>query len=581
MLLHLAEEGQRMAPESDAMFAVTYLRTERGEVLDYSDRPYLLPIMRDQCPEQVVVANAQSGKTLQYLGKMFNYMQHPKGKPSRTAIYTFPTSSDVEKFASARAKVMLQANVLMRECMGTLDNATVKQFKNFSTVYFGGTWTDRAAISIPCDLLVHDELDRSKPDTLVIYGDRLGNSDDPRRWLFSTPTVPSFGISAEWEFTDKKEWVWQCPACGEEQIFAPMDKQTKWQEHLDFDRRVFHCLKCGAPVGKEVIAAGAWVPMVTDVQTERSGYHITSILRPNLNPARVCRTYEEAQFPHLWVQGQIGIPEVESDSELTADMIQYGDWRNVETLPPDFSGETVAGLDQGKFLDLMVGDGKGHILAILRLETWRQVEQKMEEFRTGCLVCDMYPETRPVQDLIAKFPSRVWMADYSLQKPTSDSFFEREPGEERVRCNRTGALDFGAYRIKRGKFMGDVFPVLDPTLRKEFEKQICAPQRTTELDKQNQPKGVWIETGPDHFRHSHAYYVVALMLRGRIPDMPEVWKTANQQGMVEGAVNVATGRVEPVQSKTLSMLQEPTGLPQVNPGMDERLLQMYPALRKK
>jgi len=261
-----------------------------------------------------------------------------------------------------------------------------------------------------------------------------------------------------------------------------------------------------------------------------SGYHITSILRPNLSPGRLVDAFQRTEFPHLFTQGQIGLPEVAADSELTEDMIVFGDWPNASAITEH---ETVAGLDQGKHLDLMVGDGKGKILAIHRYNTWAEIHAAMNLFRIALLVVDMYPETRPAQDLVAAFPGRVMLADYSLLKPPTDVWFEREAHEARLRLNRTNAMDVSTVYLVNSALNGDKFPALPADLKRTLLDHLCAPKRTTEMDSNNQPKGVWIETGPDHFRHAHVYYRTACAFRGAVPSMPAFWAGTVQKREVQ------------------------------------------------
>ena len=51
---------------------------------------------------------------------------------------------DVEEFSSARAKAMIEASPLLSEQIGDLDNSLLKQFRNGSTIYYRGTFTQRA-----------------------------------------------------------------------------------------------------------------------------------------------------------------------------------------------------------------------------------------------------------------------------------------------------------------------------------------------------------------------------------------------------------------------------------------------------
>jgi hypothetical protein len=502
------------AAATDALhWARAHMRTERGDPLSFRDAPYLGDILLDDRPEHVVMKCAQSRMTITYLAKIFwRLCEQPapgRGK-ARTCIYTFPTASDVTEFSAARAKPAIAASPYLTTAMGDTDNAGLKAFGNGSTIYFRGTWTDRAAISVPADILAHDELDRSKPDTLQIYSDRTRASDDPRLYAFSTPTVPGFGVSAHWDRTDQQEWVWSCADCGLEQVFAPADRSVSWTAGLDLesDPPAFRCISCGAPVSPEAVRRGQWVAMAPGVDV--AGYHVTAIMVALADARRLAAEHAKATAVELFVQGHIGLPEVSGEQEITPDVIAFGDWRNAN----QSEQRLYAGLDQGKKLDLVVGDGQGRILGVHRLDDWAQVAQLMRTMHIRLLVADSAPDARPLQHLAAEFPRRVKLADYSL-KTAGAKFFEVPESEPiRVRIHRTGALDWSAEQIIMGADGGDVWPVLPTAEREALVGMLCAPKRTMEKAADGNQRAVWVETAPDHLRHAHAYYLVAADIGG-------------------------------------------------------------------
>jgi len=497
-----------MQETNPAAWVLLNLRTDRGGYLNYSERPYLRDIILDDRPEQVCIACAQSGKTITYLAKTWHRLLHPRDPAfTPTAIYTFPTAEDVNEFSKARAKKMIQASPLLTEEIADLDSAGVKQGKSGWTIYFRGTKTERVALSIPAGILVHDELDRSQPDTLQMYGDRTRDSADPHKYVFSTPTIPGVGVSAQWEFSDKREWFWDCPHCGHEQTFAPMDRHCTWRDGLDLEALEFRCLRCGGPIGREPVWAGRWVPMAPE-NAEVAGYHITGIMPARSTPARLTKELTKAKFLELFVQGHIGLPEVSGTSQITEDLITCGDWPNtLRSTEPTF-----AGLDQGRKLDFVCGDGKGKVIAVHRFDDWSQVASAMETLNVRVLVGDSQPEPRPLQELVARFPRRVFLADYSLTTLDSAAWFERDARAPRVRVHRTAGLDMTAERIIMGGAGGDVFPALPPQELGILKAHLCAAKRTLEEDSHGVFRGVWREVGDDHLRHAHLYYTVASQL---------------------------------------------------------------------
>ncbi len=480
------------------------MRSERRERLDFDSRPYLTALLRDARPRQVWVACAQSGKTVTGLSKLFQFLCHPPDGRPRTVIYTFPTQTEVYQFAKARAKPMIEASPFLRTQIGDVDNSEYKSFANGSAMYFRGTITSRQATSVPADLLVHDELDQSAPDTLQMYQDRLRASLDPRTYLYSTPTIPGFGITRAWEQTDQREWTWTCGQCGREQVFAPMDRSVPWQEMLDFETPCFRCADCQAEVQREWVTAGRWVPQAPE-NAGRAGYHLTGIMPPESTAERLAEAWRDVIYPERFVQGHIGLPEVAGDKSVTEDMIAFGDWPNTLQHP----GPLYAGLDQGKKLDFIAGDGAGKIICVWRFDDWSEVAAAMHTLHIRMLVCDVAPDARPVQVLMGQFPGRVLGADYSLLKVTDQEWFDKKAHSPIVAIARTPGLDATREPLVMGADGGDVFPICAPDLRRELLAQLCAAVRTRGEDAQGRPVAKWVETGPDHMRHAHLYYRVA------------------------------------------------------------------------
>jgi len=210
-----------------------------------------------------------------------------------------------------------------------------------------------------------------------------------------------------------------------------------------------------------------------------------------------------------FVQGHIGLPSTSAQGEIPADIFKYGEWGN----KPNSEAETVAGLDVGKELNLMIAekdlDGeKRKVISVQHIQArqWSQVHSAMETYNIRMLVADMLPETSKVQDLVAAFPGRVLMADYSLSKVEGDEAWVADENKARVRIARTPALDHTRDRLLMGR---DIFPDMPPELKGSFVAQMTAAKRGMTTNSKGQDVAEWVETGPDHDRHSHLYMTVA------------------------------------------------------------------------
>jgi hypothetical protein len=118
-----------------------------------------------------------------------------------------PTAKHVYKFSQSRFGPVIKKNLYLRRRMkGSVDNAELKSIGD-SWIHFGGAQKENQAISVPADILVHDEWDFSDLDVLDTYGKRTIASKLDWVWRFSTPTLPGYGIDAEYAQTDQRVWT--------------------------------------------------------------------------------------------------------------------------------------------------------------------------------------------------------------------------------------------------------------------------------------------------------------------------------------------------------------------------------------
>jgi len=100
------------------------------------------------------------------------------------------------------------------------DSASFKQIGTSQLFLVG---TQKPLISIPCDLLVVDELDFCVKDNLITAESRMSHSrfreeetgtrGFRRRW--STPTASGIGVSALYDLSDQRKRFVKCLSCGE------------------------------------------------------------------------------------------------------------------------------------------------------------------------------------------------------------------------------------------------------------------------------------------------------------------------------------------------------------------------------
>ena len=132
-----------------------------------------------------------------------------------------------------------------------------------------------------------------------------------------------------------------------------------------------------------------------------------------------------------------------------------------------------------------------------------------------------------------------------------------------------------------GQDGGDVWPALSPQLEGELKAQLSSMQRTVQPDAQGNPTAQWLETGPDHLRHAHVYYVVAsILFGGASVDIGKLRGDAAQGalGPLE-AINAATGERRVIRPMPWTPEQDTVGNPTADKAArDSTLRQRFPFL---
>src|SRR5574337_474797 len=132
-----------------------------GRPYSYKNHEYQPKILDDKSKELVIQKCSQVGISELALRRsiaMCNLLRN------FTIAYTLPTAHFAATVMKTRVNpIFLESLPLKGVVNGDIDNSEVKQFITGSFLYMKGAASSNAPISIPVDLLVHDELDFSDP----------------------------------------------------------------------------------------------------------------------------------------------------------------------------------------------------------------------------------------------------------------------------------------------------------------------------------------------------------------------------------------------------------------------------------
>ena len=155
------------------------LKTEKGELIEFRDHPFLFDIYSDWSPLQVIMKPAQVGMTtLEIVKSIWGVRRF-----GLDSIFTQPADSDVLDFVGGKVNRIIAQNPILREYTKDRDTIEQKQVgKNL--IYYRGTWSKKVAMMVSSDWLIHDEVDASKQDVISDYESRVQHSKHKWRWYF-------------------------------------------------------------------------------------------------------------------------------------------------------------------------------------------------------------------------------------------------------------------------------------------------------------------------------------------------------------------------------------------------------------
>lgn len=489
------------------------IRNEKSDLIEFRDHPYQYDILRDVSPFLCVLKAAQIGmSTIEILKNHYDAKMR-----KMDIIYTLPTDADAKTFVDSKVNRIIANNPCMQK--DTKDHDTVEKKKiGDSMVYFRGTWTDKAAIMITADRLVHDEKDSSKQSVVADYQARLQHSKYKQIHVFSHPSVPNNGVDIEWQLSDMKEWFITCPHCLKRQYLS-WDTEDEKRMSVDLIQKCYVCKFCRKELSDSDRRKGKWIPRKGKEQAKYSGYHVSLLMSPIHSAQSIIDKWNEVvrgkQTADFFYNKVLGLPYTGSGNAVTKNVILGA----VTKDKPDYNSRIVIGVDTGLKQHYVYGTrngiyGYGQMDDFMpdeinKLPLDRTVEYFLKKFDNSIMVIDVGGEIIQSRKLRQKYPGRVFLCHYVRDRKTMQLIRwgeGDESGNVLVDRNRVIQLVIDEFKDKRIKlFRGDEDAYYDYWLHWSHI------YRTVEEDKSTQmPRYVWIRNDADHLVHASVYWRVAL-----------------------------------------------------------------------
>ena len=478
--------------------------SEKGEALDFYDRPFLVDILRDWNSELVVKACAQVGKSVTFTLKLLFAVKYFHFN----IIYTFPTDSDMKEFVGTKVNKIIQSNLHEFKGMDT-DNIERKEL-NDRFVYFKGTVSKTAAISTSADIVIHDEASRSDQQALEFYKSRTKASWFKGRWLFSNPTIERDALDLAWMESDQKEWMVICKGCE-------LEQQMIWPDSVDVDKEIFCCTKCKGEITNDDRRGGKWVAQIPDAEV--SGYHLSLLMAPWISAKEIIADSKgDAEYFHNFVLGE---PYNPGDMRVSRTMIT-DNWT-----PKDIETENYfLGVDVGNMKHFVLGSEKG-VIKVGTFSDWQVLDDMMLMYKPR-LVIDAMPFNTEAKHYVEKYTNaEMCYFQENNNNPQTIVWWGDKDKKGIVYAHRDRVLDQMFDHQLRAKMLYSC--PTDQHLR-DYIKHFETMRRAKVVNNKGIERHVWESTtNVDHYVFATLYYYLATLSGGN----GEFFKEASEKDKPE------------------------------------------------
>ena len=388
------QEIEEAAQEDIYHFLDVYnISNDQGQPLDFIDHPYLWDIYGDWSQEIACLKAAQIGFSTLANIKALWLAKNKK----LDIIYSLPAASDIHEFVAGKTNRLISNNSIFQQWTADKDSIEQKRVGD-SVIYYRGTWTDRAALMIPADLYIADEVDRSKQEVVMQYSTRLQHSDYKWRWYFSNPSTPGYGVDVMWEKSDQKHYFYQCD-CGHWQ-YLTMDNIMTSSKDMGTPP-YFGCIKCKKELSRRYNHGKAkWVRKYNDRKI--SGYWISLLMNPKVSAQEILdkkKEYTDAQFAN-YVLGQ---PFLSKGSKLIATQFM----QNLTNRTNPMDSRVIIGVDTGNAINYVCGNKSG-LFYYGKSNGYTEVRNLMKLYPNAIMLIDNGGDITGPKQLKEDFPNRVY-----------------------------------------------------------------------------------------------------------------------------------------------------------------------------
>lgn len=544
-------------------------------VLDFERFPYLLePFYSDvvaQATEVVYKKSTQIGAST----GLWRWGVRESDQYGRTCIYTFPTQDNVNEFGDERIEPAIEASEYLQSRIPPHFVHT-KKLKRIGRgwIYFRGAQSRSGAQSVGAQSIVFDEYDELPPAIVGQFERRLTGAKQtgkaPRLRRAGIPRFPGGPMDAAYQGSDRREWIVQCPECGERQPIA-WSANVRWtMPGEDFEGATFRaghdadpvddrkivgdvwraCKDCETSLEGDPLLAGEWVAQNPGHPV--LGFYIHRLIVADVDLAQMVVASRGTSPSEIeaFHSNDLGEAYAATEAALTEEDVNRAASFGMQPQVPTYGGleELTAGIDVASErnlnyrIDAQFADGTRRAVRIGEARSFSEMKDLLVAYRVSVAVIDGMPERRLARGLAAELPGRVHIAvfvDSKFDPKTEPEPLSYDPKRNLVTLHRTMLLDAMMDSVRHCRAVPTV------TLPPGYMEQMTAPQRVTEYDSQERPRRVYRTPSgrADDYAMSDSYALAASEM-WRLRKQVEWQQAMANQQVPDAALGIERGGLD-------------------------------------
>jgi len=266
-------------------------------------------------------------------------------------LYILPDDGAASDFSSGRVNPAIEMSQRLSEHFTDCNNVGHKR-AGAVNLYIRGARSRSGLKTVPVANVTLDEENEMPEANVELVFERVSGQPEEivRISLFSTPTIPDYGVSEFIKSSSKAEFYFACPHCGKR---ISLD----WPRNFCLDRIAVICHLCdkALPVNRlekaEMLKTGEWVHAHPELASRVAGYmNLNQLYSCTVTPATIKEAWDKAQIKvaaeQEFFNSKMAKPHVAAGAKLTVD-----DVRNCFTDDPMVVGAPIStiGVDVGKW----------------------------------------------------------------------------------------------------------------------------------------------------------------------------------------------------------------------------------------